>query len=566
MRRPWNAATPPPARTSPGRTLDTDASTMTYLVGRRIGRYQIEAEIGRGGMARVYRATDTLLQRPVALKVLAPQLAADPEFAQRFALEAVTAANFRHPNIVAIFDVGEQDEVRYIAMEFVEGRTLHTIIQERGALGLAAATAIAARVGAALDYAHRQGAIHRDVKPHNVMVDLEGRVLLTDFGIAQATEHEGGERLTRTGVFMGTPEYISPEQASAQPLDGRSDIYSLGVTTFEMLTGKVPFAGATPQLIVAHVQKPPPAPSSLSAGLPPELDAVMARVMAKSPGQRYPSAAAFAAALNSVAQRHGTRPLAQAQLAELATPRAQPTPEPMLAELLTEPLRSAQEPTQRAEDMQPPRPPERRPPPRSAAERHGMARLPAELSGSMAWRIGVAGGLVLLVLVFVAMFQGVNTGGLFRPTAAPAAVPSIRPTITATRSPTPSATPSATATPTATATATPEPSATAAPIIPTPEPVWPTWTPEPVWPTWTPEPPTPEPTADLPTAAPTGEPPSATPEPPTPEPTADLPTATPAGEPPSATPEPPTPEPTADLPTPEPPTPEPTADLPTAQP
>jgi len=254
---------------------------LTHLIGKQLGRYTIQEEIGRGGMARVYRAQDTQLKRTVAIKVLLPQLAVDPEFAERFEREAVTAANLRHSNIVTIYDVGEQDGLRYIAMEYVRGHTLHAIIQERGALGLGYAITIVGPVAAALDYAHRQGAVHRDIKPQNIMIDVDGRVLLTDFGIAQAPEggSGGGERLTRTGIFMGTPEYISPEQASAQRVDGRSDLYSLGIATYEVITGNVPFSGATPQLIVAHAQTPPPPISTQDRDLPPELDQVMSALI-----------------------------------------------------------------------------------------------------------------------------------------------------------------------------------------------------------------------------------------------------------------------------------------------
>ncbi|MBC8161073.1 MAG: serine/threonine protein kinase, partial [Roseiflexaceae bacterium] len=293
---------------------------MTNLAGRRLGRYQVQEQIGRGGMASVYKALDTTLQRMVALKVLAPYLAGDPEFAQRFEREAITAANLHHPNIVLIFDVGEQEGVRYIAMEFIEGRTLHAVIQERGALGISPAVSIVEGVGAALDYAHQRGAIHRDVKPHNIMIDVGGRVLLTDFGIAQSPEREGDERLTRAGVFMGTPEYISPEQASALRLDGRSDLYSLGITTYELITGRTPFTGATPKLIVAHVQEPPPPPSTIDPELPWELDAVIARILAKKPEHRFDTASAFAEALRIVARKRGYAPSNRAQLAALLKP------------------------------------------------------------------------------------------------------------------------------------------------------------------------------------------------------------------------------------------------------
>ena len=178
---------------------------MTSLIGRRLGRYELRAELGRGGMARVYSALDTLLQRQVAIKVLAAQLSLDEEFVRRFEREATTAANLRHPAIVTIYDVGEQDDLHYIAMELVSGRSLHAIIEERTTLGLGYAVSLLDPVARALDYAHAQGAVHRDIKPHNILIDHDGRVLITDFGIAQTADSDG-DRLTRTGVFMGTPE------------------------------------------------------------------------------------------------------------------------------------------------------------------------------------------------------------------------------------------------------------------------------------------------------------------------------------------------------------------------
>jgi serine/threonine-protein kinase len=299
--------------------------SLTHLIGKQLGRFTIQEEIGRGGMARVYRAQDTQLKRTVAIKVLLPQLAVDPEFAQRFERESITAANLRHPNIVTIYDVGEQDGLHYIAMEYVRGHTLHAIIEARGALGLGYAITIIGPVAAALDYAHRQGAVHRDIKPQNIMIDVDGRVLLADFGIAQAPEggNTGGERLTRTGIFMGTPEYISPEQASAQRVDGRSDLYSLGIATYEVITGNVPFSGATPQLIVAHAQTMPPPISTQDRDLPPELDQVMARILAKRPDQRFATGAAFIDELRNVARKNGLAVASPRQLAVLV-PSAAP--------------------------------------------------------------------------------------------------------------------------------------------------------------------------------------------------------------------------------------------------
>lgn len=310
---------------------------MTSLIGRRLGRYEIRAELGRGGMARVYHAVDTLLQRPVALKVLAAQLSLDPEFIRRFEREATTAANLHHPAIVTIYDVGEQDGLYYIAMEYISGRSLHAVLEERTTLGLGYAVSLLDPVARALDYAHAHGAVHRDIKPHNILIARDGRVLLTDFGIAQTPDSDG-ERLTRTGIFMGTPEYISPEQAEARRVDGRSDLYALGVVAYEVITGRVPFSGPTPQLIVAHAQLPPPPPTSVLAHLPGELDEVLARALAKRPERRYPTGLALVDALRTVAEHYGTPLATREQLAGLADaagapplpdlPQAIPAPPP----------------------------------------------------------------------------------------------------------------------------------------------------------------------------------------------------------------------------------------------
>ncbi len=289
------------------------------LINRRLGRYQIHQEIGRGGMARVYRATDTLLQRQVALKILAPQLSNDPDFARRFEREAITAANLRHPGIITIFDVGEADGLRYIAMEYIAGRTLNEVLTERGKLGLSLAVAVLQPVAEALQYAHSQGAVHRDVKPHNILIDSDGRVLLTDFGIAVGPK-AGSERLTQAGMFMGTPEYLSPEQAQAQPPVGRSDLYSLGIVAWECLTGRVPFEGGAPQLIMAHVYTPAPAITSVDPSLPPELDQTFARALAKDPEARFAKAIEFTEALRTIALRHGLPAASREEVAALALP------------------------------------------------------------------------------------------------------------------------------------------------------------------------------------------------------------------------------------------------------
>lgn len=482
---------------------------MTHLVGRTIGRYQIQEEIGRGGMARVYRALDPSLQRMVALKVLSPQLAVDPEFAERFQREAITAANLRHPNIVLIFDVGEEDGLRYIAMEFVEGRTLHAIIQERGALGLGPAVSIIEGVGAALDHAHQQGAIHRDIKPHNVMVDIGGRVLLTDFGIAQPPDRgEDAARLTRTGVFMGTPEYISPEQASAQKLDGRSDLYSLGITTYEIITGRVPFSGATPQLIVAHVHEPPPPPTSIDADLPWELDAVMARVLAKRPENRYRTAEAFAEALRLVARKRGYPPATRAQLAALVKPHStagqstvaldrdstQRSQSPVVVPVVPAPVaapiaaRAAPATAVPATDVAPRTPPPRQRPPveQTQSQSPRAASVPPRTGGRavpkpapppvgsgpnrFVWFVGIGGAAIIFVLLAFMIRSPEGATPIAPPTSKPAA--SLMPTQLPTETPTPTATPTVTPSPTATPappTRTSVPLATAPPnVVPPP--------------------------------------------------------------------------------------------------
>jgi eukaryotic-like serine/threonine-protein kinase len=538
---------------------------VTSLIGRRLGRYEIRAELGRGGMARVYRAIDTQLQRTVALKILAAQLSLDPEFVRRFEREASTAAGLRHPAIVTIYDVGEQDGLYYIAMEYVPGRSLHAILEEHTALGLGFALAILEPVAQALDHAHRQGAVHRDIKPHNILISGDGRVLLTDFGIAQTPDADD-ERLTRTGVFMGTPEYISPEQAEARRVDGRSDLYSLGVVAYEIVTGRVPFAGATPQLIVAHAQIPPPPPTSVLAHLPGELDQVLVRALAKRPDQRYPTGAALVAQLRQVAERYGIPRATAEQLAALAqAERRNPAPAPPAAQ--PAPAAAVGAPTIRRQpagaavngpavpvgggtvgpgaNVARPQTGPRPAPPRPRSRPSGSPQ--RNDSGSPGLPVLLIGGLLvtitLLLLFFVAQ-------GLARQSAPDPTLPAPTPALTAPPPPEPSNTPEPTFTVAPSVTAEPPP-------LPTLEQATaPPTQPPPTQPPPTRPPPTRAPTSTAPAPSPTPAPPPPT-ETATPTPTIDDPTPTETATPtptetltPTATPTPTIEDPTAILPPP----------------
>tara|TARA_Y100000590_G_scaffold106304_2_gene121040 strand:- start:12 stop:1925 length:1914 start_codon:yes stop_codon:yes gene_type:complete len=253
-------------------------------------RYELYRQIARGGMADVYLARDLLLDRPVAIKVLFDQFSKDKQFVERFRREAQRAANLNHPNIVSVFDWGEERGTYFIVMEYVEGRSLAEIIKTEGSIHPDKVAEISSEVAAALSFAHRNGIVHRDVKPGNVLVAPNGHIKVADFGIARALTNVQSE-LTQAGTVMGTATYISPEQAQGMEIDPRSDLYSLGVMIYEMLSGRPPFAGETPVAVAyQHVQDSPISLRAAGVSVAESLEAVTMKLLAKNPVNRYPTA------------------------------------------------------------------------------------------------------------------------------------------------------------------------------------------------------------------------------------------------------------------------------------
>ncbi|HEY6318192.1 MAG TPA: protein kinase, partial [Acidimicrobiia bacterium] len=259
------------------------------------GRYRLLRPIARGGMATVWLGEDTLLARRVAIKTLHQELAAEPTVRTRFRNEAISSASIEDPGIVAIYDAGDDDGVVYIVMEYVEGRDLRRLLDERGTLPVSAASHIAERVALALDQAHGHGVVHRDVKPANVLVADDGRVKVTDFGIAKAASLR--DDLTSTGTVLGTARYLAPEQVRGDPTDARVDVYATGLLLYEMLTGRLPFRGDTDMATALARLTVPPAP--LPTSVPRGVAAIVERCLADDPAHRFPTAAALASALAS---------------------------------------------------------------------------------------------------------------------------------------------------------------------------------------------------------------------------------------------------------------------------
>ncbi len=431
------------------------------MAKKTLGKYEIVERLGRGGMAEVYRGYHVALDRYVAIKLLHAFLADDPEFKSRFEKEAQNVAKLKHPNIVQVYDFeyDQANESYYMVMELIEGPTLKDRLfdldKANEQMALPEALRIVHDAGAALAYAHRQGMIHRDVKPANLMLDKDGRVVLTDFGIAKIVT---GVQFTASGGMVGTPAYMAPEQGLGEAGDERSDIYSLGVILFQLCTGRLPYEADTPlATILKHLNEETPRPMHLNPGLPREVEKIILKAMAKEPDDRFDTAQDMAEhieqVLNDEALYSGQRPAITA----IASSEFNTTP--------VEPIRAVQPAPAPADDTTP----------LPAVQPGGMSRLSWILLGIIA--VIVLGGLwganngVFSIALLATQTPTPTETGTPTPSLTPTTTPTETPTLTATPSPTltPTATPShtptstLTETPTATPTETETPTATSTP-------------------------------------------------------------------------------------------------------
>lgn len=482
------------------------------LIGKKLANYEIVSSLGQGGMAQVYRAMDTALKRPAAVKVIASGLSDNTRYRERFEREAQSIAALEHPNIVPVYYFGESDTLYFLAMKFIEGEDLSAILNRYASAGEYLPTAdiltILDGIGEALDYAHRKGVIHRDVKPSNIMIDGEGRVYLTDFGLALDLN-----RGTAGDVF-GTPHYIAPEQArSSADAVPQSDLYALGVVLFELLTGVVPFDDPSPTAVaLQHITKEPPSPRAINPNLSPQVEAVILKALSKEPAARYPSGKALADALRGAFQNAGSArenvEIPAVPLPALPPGFQAPTPRqmslrPVAAEVRAslaqrQDLERRITATQRAATPPPTLQSSTQPPPAGTIARPQGRTLSLPLIVLAAVFIVTLGAVGIAALsttnppepTSVAELPTLFTIPTDQPTDQPTDAPTDAPTnepatlVPATDAPTDAATDSPTSAPTATTAPPTDAPAVAAPV------------------TNTPEPPTSAPT-DLPTAAPT---------------------------------------------------------------
>ena len=378
---------------------------MQELIGRRIGTYQIVEQIGRGGMATVFKAYQPSMDRYVAIKILPSHFTEDESFVGRFTQEARTLARLEHPHILPVHDYGEEDGTTYLVMRYVRAGTLKDLINREGTVHLREAARILAQVGGALDYAHSQDVIHRDIKPSNVLIDERGNTFLTDFGIAKLVAETA--QFTASGAVIGTPAYMAPEQGMGKPVDYRCDIYALGVVLYELVTGRVPYEAETPlAVLLQHVNAPLPMPRQIRPDLPEALERVILKAMAKKPEERFQSAQQM---VDALAEAVAGKPaeIAPPPITEMLEPTApvRSTGEPQAPAVDTKPV-GAKSPEPMAEpaapEWQAPTPPPMgdKSPPVEAAARRQIDSPQAQSPKRTPWLL-IAGGAILLILLLV---------------------------------------------------------------------------------------------------------------------------------------------------------------------
>ena len=301
-------------------------SEDTIGIGNFLGGFKIERELGRGGMGIVYKAHELSLNRKVALKILSQRLSSDEEFIKRFQREAQVIAALNHPNIVNILSCGKDHGLYYFAMEYVNGKDLGQILQEKTSIPLEQALSITSQVASALDEAGGKGVVHRDIKPSNIMIDEMGRAKVTDFGVAHLENSDA--KLTRTGLFLGTPEYASPEQATGRPLDVRSDIYSLGAVLYRMLSGKPPVTGESPLAVMTKIAAEPVIPiSQINPSVPKPVSELIEKMMDKEPNERFQTPKEIPVAIDDcIDSLKMDAPLAKSKIQDVGTMPPAPTP------------------------------------------------------------------------------------------------------------------------------------------------------------------------------------------------------------------------------------------------
>jgi serine/threonine-protein kinase len=365
--------------------------------GTVIAGYRIEAVAGRGGMGVVYRATQLALQRQVALKVIAPEYASDPDFRARFKRESLTAAAIEHPNVIAVHDARDEDGVLFLTMRYVDGTDLRETIAREGRIEPHRAARIVSLVGSALDAAHAAGLVHRDIKPANILLSHirgEEQVYLTDFGLTKQTSSESG--MTKTGMFVGTVDYVAPEQLQGGPVDARTDIYSLGCVLYQALTGMVPYPRENDLAkLYAHGSMPPPSVSAVAPDLSPAFDGVVAKAMAKQPDDRYLSAGDLGRAAVAAAQGQA---LSRTERNVAAGPAAPSTPPTVLVPGAQPTAPQTGAPAPLATALGAPPPPYGGAPTAIAGGRQGRGRRKLFLVGGIATALVVAAVVVVLLL------------------------------------------------------------------------------------------------------------------------------------------------------------------------